>query len=101
MSFVFGSSPANPADAKRDGVYSRRGSSRAVTTAALLTGLIGGVLFGCNYPASAQHAASGAQAAVVAASQPAVASSTAPLVTGLPDFTPLVERVGLPSSISA
>ncbi len=94
MSFDFGSSPANPADAKRDGVYSRRGSSRAVTTAALLTGLIGGVLFGCNYPASAQHAASGAQAAVVAASQPAVASSTAPLVTGLPDFTPLVERVG-------
>ena len=95
MSSDFGSSPATKAATKRVGVRSRSGSSRAVTAAALLTGLIGGVLLGCNYPASAQHAASAAQPAAVVASQPAATNTAAaPLLTGLPDFTPLVERVG-------
>lgn len=95
MSFDFGPSPSCPATAKRAQGLSRRASSRAVTAAALLTGLIGGVLLGCNYPASAQHAASAAHPAVAATPPPpATAQTAAPLLTGLPDFTPLVERVG-------
>ena len=64
-----------------------------------LTAGVALALLGCNYQASAQQsgqAASEAAPAVVA-TPPVAAASTLPappLVTGLPNFAPLVERVG-------
>ena len=56
-------------------------------------------LLGCNYQASAQQsgqsASEAAPAVVVAPPAPAASTLQAPpLVTGLPNFAPLVERVG-------
>ena len=88
-----------PHSSANHGANARRRSSRLMAGAALCAGLVAANLLGCNDSGPVQHAAPAASPAqaIAAPVQPQAAASAPAgplLVSGLPDFTPLVDRVG-------